>query len=318
MARTKAILNKVSGEIQLLWTKLHPNEPIEKVEFYIPGDAEKAIDVCLKYFGVDQPSPRLTLSEGHRNSLGLCIFLALVRLEEDTSRPIILDDVVSSMDREHRGMLVDVLINDLADRQVILLTHDREWYTELRSRLPSKKWDFHTLRPWENPITGIQWSQSKDTFDDARILIPINPEAAGNRARAIMDTQLAVVSERLRVRVLYARGDRNDQRTCMEFLERILSEAKDKLKKREGDKWVKFIDPVTDWNETHSLLIAWANRASHTGSLTSNEAELLINSCEKAISRFRCPKCGENFWFAEQQGRGKMQCSCGEIIWKYD
>jgi AAA15 family ATPase/GTPase len=90
ISRTKYIMSHVSIEVQRLWTKLHPDEPIEKVELYIPGDADKAIDISLKFFGVDQPSPRLTLSEGHRNSLGLCIFMALVNLEKDRNHPIIL------------------------------------------------------------------------------------------------------------------------------------------------------------------------------------------------------------------------------------
>ena len=316
--KTLKITRKVSGEIQRLWSKMHPNEPIEKVELYIPKDAEKAIDICLKFFGVDQPSPRLTLSEGHRNSLGLCIFLALVSLEVDNSRPIILDDVVSSLDREHRGMLTKVLLEDFADRQVILLTHDREWYTELRSRLPGKQWDFVALRPWVDPRTGIQWSQSKGTFGDAHNLVAENPEAAGNRVRAIMDTEIAIIAERLQVRVPFARGDQNDRRTCMELFERILSEAKDKLRKRERETLTKFTDPLDDWKEARALLVSWANRASHGGSLNSSEADYLIQTCEKALFHFRCTHCGEPIWFAEQTGKNRLQCSCGMLVWKLD
>ena len=316
--KTLKTTQNVSGEIQRLWAKLHPNEPIEKVELYIPKDADKAIDICLKFFGVDQPSPRLTLSEGHRNSLGLCIFLALVRLEMDKSRPIILDDVVSSLDREHRGMLTQVLLEDFADRQVILLTHDREWYAELRSLLPNKTWDFAALRPWVDPQLGIQWSQSKGTFGDARGLKAENPEAAGNRVRAIMDIELAIIAERLQVRVLYLRGDRNDHRTCMEFFERIISEARDKLRRQEGGELVKFTDPFEDWQSAHDLLVTWANRASHGGSLLPNEADHLIQVCEKALAHFRCTHCGDPVWFAQQTGKHRLQCSCGELVWKMD
>ena len=310
-------MGQVSGSIQQMWSELHPEEPIEKVELYIPWDAEKAIDISLKYFGVDQPSPRLTLSERHRNSLGLCIFLALVSQEKDKSHPIILDDVVSSLDREHRGRLTGLLNECFAERQIILFTHDREWYTELRSRLPAHQWDFHTLRPWENPQIGIQWSQSKDTFDDARSLVAINPEAAGNRARAIMDTHLAIYAERLQIRVPFSRGDRNDRRTCIEFLERIISEAKGKLRKKKGTEWVVFPDPINDWKEAHSLLVSWGNRASHSGSLTVGEVEDLIESCERSLTMFRCINCGEPVWYADQGRRERVQCRCGELVWKY-
>ncbi|MFC1879347.1 AAA family ATPase [Chloroflexota bacterium] len=315
--KTKATIKQVSSEVQTLWEKLHPNEPIEAVQLYIPKDAEKAIDICLKFFGVDQPSPRLSLSEGHRNSLGLCIFIALVKLGDDLDRPIILDDVVSSMDREHRGMLANILLEDLSDRQVIVLTHDREWYSELRARLPAKQWNFMALKPWQDPELGIQWSQSKDTFDDARILISINPTAAGNRARAIMDTQMALAAEKLFVPVLFARGDRNDHRTCIEFIERIMSMAKNALRRKQGDGWSVYDDPIIDWKEARSLLVSWGNRASHTGTLTGTEAEELIQVCEKALFHLRCGDCNDPIWIADQKSRKRLQCSCGTLQWKY-
>jgi energy-coupling factor transporter ATP-binding protein EcfA2 len=316
--RTRVIIRRISRDAQRLWSKLHPEEPIEDIRLHIPGDADRAIDIGLKFFGVDQPSPRLTLSEGHRNSLGLCIFLALAGLEPEEDRPIILDDIVSSLDREHRGMLIDVLLQDLNSRQVLLFTHDREWFAELRARLPNSDWKFMTLRPWESPELGLQWSDSVNTFDDARALIAVRPEAAGNCVRAIMDGELAMVAEKLRVRMPYLRGDRNDRRTCIDLLPRVISEAQDRLRKRAGESWVPCPDPIRDWEEACKLLVSWANRASHAGSLTNSEAERLIEACERACRWFRCSTCGDPIWIADQAARERLQCNCGELQWRYD
>src|SRR5277367_1641829 len=68
--------SKFPTDIGAMWKVLHPGEPIENVHLYMP-DEDKAIDIALRFHGKDQDSPRLTLSEGYRNSLGLCIFLAL-------------------------------------------------------------------------------------------------------------------------------------------------------------------------------------------------------------------------------------------------
>jgi len=315
--RTSAIVREISTEVQRSWAKLHPDEPIEDVRLYIPEDSDRAIDIGLKFFGVDQPSPRLTLSEGHRNSLSLCIFLALLRLDQVYDGPIILDDIVSSLDREHRGRLVNVLLEDFGDRQVLLFTHDREWFAELRARLPTASWKFMALRPWENPAMGLQWSVSADTFDDARSLITVNPEAAGNRVRAIMDTQLAIAAEKLQIRMPFLRGDRNDSRTSVYFLERIISEGQRRLKKRDGKSWREYSEPVEAWREAHTLLVAWANRSSHTGSLTATEAKRLLEVCEIACGYFRCSICDNPIWIADQASRERLQCECGEIQWRY-
>ena len=315
--RTSAIVHEISAKVRQLWAKLHPEEPIEDVRLYIPEDSDRAIDIGLKFFGVDQPSPRLTLSEGHRNSLSLCIFLALLRLDKAYEGPIILDDIVSSLDREHRGRLVDVLLEDLGDRQILLFTHDREWFAELRARLPASNWKFMALRPWETPAIGLQWSASADTFADARSLISVNAEAAGNKVRAIMDTQLSIAAEKLQIWMPYLRGDRNDYRTSVDFLRRIISEGKQRLRKKDGKSWREYSEPITDLQEAHKLLVAWANRASHTGSLVATEADRLLKVCEKACSHFRCISCGDPIWIADQSSRGRLQCACGDIQWRY-
>ncbi len=316
--RTSAIVREISTEVQRLWAKLHPDEPIENVRLFIPEESDRAIDIGLKFFGVDQPSPRLTLSEGHGNSLSLCIFLALLRLDQAYDGPIILDDIISSLDREHRGRLVDVLLNDLGDRQVLLFTHDKEWFAELRARLPAANWKFMNLRPWQNPEIGLQWSASTDTFDDARSLISVDAEAAGNKVRAIMDTQLAIAAEKLHIAMPYLRGDRNDYRTSVDFHERMISEGKQRLRKKEGKSWPIYPEPIVDWQEANNLLLAWANRASHTGSLVDTEAEQLVEVCEKAHRHFRCQSCGDPIWIADQSSRDRLQCACGEIQWRYD
>jgi energy-coupling factor transporter ATP-binding protein EcfA2 len=314
--RTTEIIQDISSEVQRLWSKIHPGEPITDVHLYVPEEADKAIDVGLRFFETDQPSPRLTLSEGHRNSLGLCIFLALARLHP-AQRPIVLDDVVSSMDREHRGPLSQVLIDEFSDRQVLLFTHDREWFAELRAVLPASNWRFLALRPWQTPEQGLQWAQSLETFDDARVLLGVSPEAAGNRARSIMDTQLAVIAERLKVEMPYARGDRNDHRTCVEFLNAIISQGSQRFKIRAESVYVPFSDAIAEWRNVCAALITRANRASHTGSLTEFEARELIDACESTLARFRCISCNDPVWISDQAGRERLQCPCGQLRWTY-
>lgn len=315
--KAEQILGDISVDIRKLWSKLHPAEPIEDIKLYAHSDVDKAIDISLKFFGTDQLSPRLTLSEGYRNSLGLCIFLALARFEGGND-PIILDDIVSSLDREHRGMLCEIILEDLADRQVILFTHEREWYSELHYRLPAAQWKFMVLRPWENPRVGLRWSESIYTFDDAKSLLPDYPEACGNRIRAIMDAHLSIAAEKLGISMQYLRGDRNDRRTCIDFLNRIVGEAPKRLKKKVGDSWLEYKKPISDWKTARDLLVAWADRASHSGTLTAHEANKLIKACEIALAHFKCKSCGDYMWIADQSSRKWIQCTCGELQWRYE
>jgi hypothetical protein len=128
--------------------------------------------------------------------------------------PIFLDDVVVSLDRNHRGMVAEILNEEFSGRRVIVLTHDREWYTELKHQLPESQWRFKTLLPWQDPLVGIRWSTKSTTFDEARAYLESRPDSAGNDARKIMDVELALVAEKLPLNLLYLRGDKNDHRTA--------------------------------------------------------------------------------------------------------
>ena len=173
------------------------------------------------------------------------------------------------------------------------------------------------IRPWISPDIGLQWSESQYTFDDARSLIDIDPEAAGTNVRKIMDTQLSIIAERLQIELLYKRGDRNDTRTCIEFLEKIMSIGRRAFRKKEGTSWPEFTAPLDDWNETHTLLLAWTNRSSHTGSLVPNEVRQLIQSCETSLARFKCESCGSYVWSTNNTNRKRLQCNCDDLQWRY-
>jgi energy-coupling factor transporter ATP-binding protein EcfA2 len=315
--RSQKIVDEISADVQAMWKILHPDAAIQHVRLYLAKDTDKAIDIGLKFYGLDQDSPRLTLSEGYRNSLGLCIFLAMAKREAIDDVPLFLDDVVVSLDRSHRGMVVELLEKQFADRQVIILTHDRDWYVELRHLLDAKTWTFKALRPYETPDVGIRWSHTTTTFGDARAQLDKRPDSAGNDARKIMDTELSLVAERLQIRMPYLRAERNDRRVAHEFLERMISDGGKCLQRRDDKTYVAHAHAIEVLEKADKLIIAWGNRASHSFDLEKSEAAKLIDACEAALDIFRCPSCSRNVWFAEAAPAEQVQCECGEIRWRY-
>lgn len=315
--RSQTVMREISANIQSMWAILHPGAPIEDVHLCLPNGTDKAIDIGLRFHGVEQGSPRLTLSEGYRNSLGLCIFLAMANRQTEEDRPLFLDDVVVSLDRNHRGMIAELLEKKFNGRQVIILTHDRDWYTELRQQIDSKNWLFKALLPYETPEIGIRWSHATTTFGDARAQISDRPDAAGNDARKIMDVELALIAERLQTKLPYMRGDKNDKRLAHTFLERLVADGKKCFQKKAGDDYAIHTDAIDALDKADQLLISWGNRASHTFDLVRPEATKLIDTCEKALKSFKCLLCGKDVWVAKMEGSKSIQCQCGQIRWRY-
>jgi energy-coupling factor transporter ATP-binding protein EcfA2 len=311
---SQSIMTAISTDVQSFWGILHPDVPIEAVRLHVP-DADKAIDIHLKFYGKEQDSPRLTLSEGFRNSLGLCIFLAMVKHEAQPDRPLILDDVIVSLDRDHRGMVAELLEQEFREYQVIILTHDREWYSELKYLLDQNRWIRKELSPYSTPSDGIRWANTQTTFAAARAHLHARPDSAANDARKIMDTELSMLAEKLKLKLQFVRGDRNDQRMAHEFLEGIISLAKKSLLTNIGGSYAAHQTAIDALEKADPYLLAWGNRGSHSFSLTESEARKLIDICETAIGVFACASCKRNIWYLANDKF--MQCECGQIRWKF-
>jgi len=317
-SQSSAVIAVISADIARMWGILHPNEKIENVHLYFPENVDKAIEIGLKFYGVDQESPRLTLSEGHRNSLGLCIFLSMVKRDISADCPVFLDDVVVSFDRNHRGMVANLLESEFDGKQIILLTHDREWYIELKHQLSAQNWEFKALMPWESPDIGIRFSSKQYAFDDARFFLSGNPDSAGNTARKIMDTQIAILSEPLKISLPYLHRERNDHRTAHDFLPKIIALSPTSFYiKEDGVNYIPFIAAIDVFKKADRLILAWANRASHSFDLAQNEATELIDTCESALSQFVCSNCGKDVTRLDDKSAKFLQCACGNLKWKY-
>lgn len=241
----------------------------------------------------------------------------MAKREADKDRPLFLDDVVVSMDRNHRGMIVELLEKEFGGRQVVILTHDREWYTELRQQLDGKNWVFKALLPYETPDLGIRWSHKTTTFDDARAQLKERPDSAGNDARKIMDVELALIAERLQIRLPYRRADKKDKRMAHDFLERFIADGKKCFQRKVGKDYEVHADAIEAFGNADRLLVSWANRASHTFDVVRPEASKLIDTCEKALSFFRCSSCERGVGCADAEGSEWVQCQCGQIRWRY-
>lgn len=313
--RSQRVIETISADIQRMWVTLHPGEPIEDVRLHVPGESEKAIDIALKFYGKELASPRLTLSEGYRNSLGLCVFLAMAARYAQGDSPVVLDDVIVSLDRGHRGMVVKLLREEFADRQVLLFTHDRDWFVDLRQQLDPSDWSFRSLLPYSSPSEGIRWSDRTGTLDDARAYLDSRPDTAANEARKTLDIELAMHVERLGISLRYARGSRNDRRTGHEFLQALISQGKKKLRRQVEGGYEAHDDAISALEAADRLLVTWANRGSHTEDVTRSEAEMLIDTCAEALEHLTCADCGKPVSFAETRS-GLRQCQCGQLRWK--
>lgn len=98
--------------------------------------------IVIEFGGGQKCDALQVLSEGHIRCLGLSILLS--KIVRDNLPFLIFDDVVNSIDDEHRSGIVDLILRDdeIRTRQLIITTHGEDFVKRLENAIP--KADYKT------------------------------------------------------------------------------------------------------------------------------------------------------------------------------
>ncbi|MFY3864234.1 AAA family ATPase [Achromobacter xylosoxidans] len=114
----------------------HPSDRLKSLR--LPTAAGERIEI--KFENGDNCDALQVLSEGHIRCLGLAILLA--KITTDRVPFLIFDDVVNSIDDEHRGAIIDLILNpeEVGKRQLIVTTHGEDFVKRLENAIPMQKY----------------------------------------------------------------------------------------------------------------------------------------------------------------------------------
>ncbi|WHF37156.1 AAA family ATPase [Aeromonas salmonicida] len=114
----------------------HPSDRLKSLK--LPTAAGERI--AIEFENGDKCDALQVLSEGHIRCLGLAILLA--KITRDRLPFLIFDDVVNSIDDEHRGAIIDLILNpeEVGKRQLIVTTHGEDFVKRLENAVPMKKY----------------------------------------------------------------------------------------------------------------------------------------------------------------------------------
>ncbi len=115
--------------------------------------AAGGLRLVVDFLGLTGPhDPRSYLSEGHLDSLGLCLYLGTVRTFNPAGSLLVLDDVLTSIDQQHRFRVAELLFEEFGDYQVVLTTHDEFWFQMFQSSAHARgeqdRWRFSRFARW--------------------------------------------------------------------------------------------------------------------------------------------------------------------------
>ena len=79
------------------------------------------------------------------HSIALALRLAAIRRFNCAAPIIVLDDVVTSYDADHRRNIASAIAAEFSGSQIIITTHDERFFNYLKDQLEAKDWHFKRI-----------------------------------------------------------------------------------------------------------------------------------------------------------------------------
>ena len=95
------------------------------------------------------------LSDSQIHTMALALRLAAIRMLNSDAPLLVLDDIVTSYDSDHRKRIAEALAKHFTKFQIVLVTHDEQFFNLLKDHLPESLWVFKRIaeiRPNFGPV----------------------------------------------------------------------------------------------------------------------------------------------------------------------
>jgi len=287
-----------------------------------------ALDLEVDFYGRGMHHPRALHSEGHQDSMGLCLYLALnKKISEGLFNVIILDDVVMSIDSGHRKNICKLLTECFPEKQFVITTHNRTWAFQMEKNRIAPKGNLVEFRSW-SVDTGPKYVHREEVWDKIYANLGANNiERAAHQLRKYLENYFENVCDTLEASVPYRRDQSYD-------LGSFASGAKSKFSKlislarRSAISWdnegakKKFEEIQTQFSENvrRTEMEHWAvNAAVHYNSwedFTKEDFQPVVEAFQDLVGLFQCNHCGGVINVAKEGFTPvAMKCPCGTINW---
>jgi len=147
---TQKLIGRLTNDMNTLYREIQNNKSsIPPIRLALPDEDDSnqqrvqlLIDFSLNRKGV---APSGYLSDSQIHTLALSLRLSAIRLFNKGLPIIILDDIVTSYDADHRKNIAATIEKHFKDYQVITVTHDERFFNYLRDQLPQNSWNFKRI-----------------------------------------------------------------------------------------------------------------------------------------------------------------------------
>jgi hypothetical protein len=287
--------------------------------------SESRVDLKVNFYDRGLYPPGAYHSEGHQDGMGVCLYLALMkRLFGKEFTIALLDDVVMSVDSDHRRQFCKLLKNHFPDTQFVITTHDRLWAQQMRSDgLVSAKTSL-VLYGW-SVDTGPLVESSTDVWEDIEAaLVKGRADVAAAALRRHLEYVAWVLADDLGARTVFHADGKYE-----------LGELMPAVLTRSRELYGKAADAAQSWaNEATKAAVGERKSALGQASQASNVEQWAVNPAvhfnawanfgkndfvpvveafKELLATLRCPDCGTWLYVSPKAAPDSLRCDCAAV-----
>jgi recombinational DNA repair ATPase RecF len=313
----------VEKDFESLYRIIHNDDERTFAAKLVPATGKLSFDV--DFYGRGFFPPNAYHSEGHQDSMGLCLYLALMRyLNGPRFTVAVLDDVLMSVDSGHRRHVCTLLKKEFPNTQFIVTTHDPVWLRHMKTAGLIGGRSAIQFSNWSVDLGPTQWNDRDIWAEISNHLTRNDVRAAAALLRHYLEYVSAELCHYLRAPVQF-RGDGQYE------LGELLPPAIARLRSLYG----KGTDAASSWNQRElvgqlreratafgqvadaSAAEQWqVNVAVHYNSwenLQKTDFEPVVVSFQQLLAGFACSDCGDYLRVSpDRETAESLRCDCGK------
>lgn len=320
----QSLYNEIRSKFEDLYKEIHGSDESDFEARLEPSGA--SLDLEVSFYGRGKHPPHALHSEGHQDSMGLCLYLALAEnLTKGLIELVILDDVVMSVDSEHRRELCKLLTKNFPHRQFFITTHDKTWATQLKTEKVVNSKGSIEFSNW-SVDTGPQIGNESGLWERIEKDLANNeiPSAAAKLRRG-SEQFFSEVCDALHASVRYKLNGRWE---LGDLMPAAISKYKTHLKsaKKAAESWGNQ-DDIKSLSEMESILGQinartnsenWAVNASvhynNWANLGVKDFHPVLEAFQDLHGAFTCSSCHSIFYVTTVGvDLDSLKCGCGKV-----
>lgn len=321
------IFDKVNDDFCCLYKELHGDDEKDFESSFIPKESELLFEVDFHKRGKFHPGAMH--SEGHQDSMGFCLFLSLNKfLAKNKLSLIVLDDVVMSVDAQHRRNVCKALLKHFPGKQFVITTHDRIWASQLKTEkvvsiknmVEFKWWSIET-----GPTTGkeedfwksIQEDLDKDNVPQAAWKLRRSGECFFSEACDLLGALVVFKSDGNWELGNYLPAAIRQYKLLLKKAKKAANSWNDRVKIRELNDFEEKLTEAINKSQLEQWAVNPNVHYNNWAEFQANDFRPVVEAFQELFNIFVCENCKyiPSLLLSKNRKPESVKCHCGKINW---